>query len=174
MAFEPQLVGTLKLQLFEGSKCVLEKEQHNFLGLPFKRWMLSMGMGLFGYFTRASDGAKYSQFPQYNMISHFILSDNASAVATTETVFPGNVLGWANTATYSGTDTLRGRGINTIESGLQATGLEVKLVFDWPTNAANGTFQTLGFGRLNTGTSAATVNSVSRVLPMKEELQHLE
>lgn len=162
--FNPEIKGHMKLQIFEGSKCVLEKEKDNFLGIAVKRWMLSMGMGLFGYFTRYSASeSKFSQFPQYNMITHFMLTSNTSAVPVDETLFPGALIGWSDYQLYSGTDTKRGT-INITESGLQEGTMELKLVFDWPTHAANGTFGTLGFGRLA---------AVPKIWPLDEQLQHL-
>lgn len=62
----------------------------------------------------------------------------------------GNVIGWANKSTYSGSDAHRGT-INTAES--YATNDKVHWVFDWPTHAANGTFQTILWGNIDTGTT---------------------
>lgn len=66
----------------------------------------------------------------------------------TDDPFPilGNMVGWSNKNTYSGADTQRGT-INLSETNI---GMEdyhrIHLVFDWPTHAANGTFQTIVFG----------------------------
>jgi len=56
---------------------------------------------------------------------------------------PGMQIGWANKSTYSGSDTMRGTP-NTAES--YATNNRIHWVFDWPTHAANGTFQTIIWG----------------------------
>lgn len=52
----------------------------------------------------------------------------------------GNLIGWANKSTYSGSDTQRGSP-NSSES--YANDTRIHWVFDWPTHAANGTFQTI-------------------------------
>ena len=52
----------------------------------------------------------------------------------------GDVKGWSNKSAYSGADTKRGTP-NFAESTLWANPNEIKWVFDWPTHAANGTFQ---------------------------------
>jgi len=56
---------------------------------------------------------------------------------------PGVLIGWANKSTYTGSDTQRGTP-NTAES--YANNSQIHWVFDWPTHAANGTFQTLIWG----------------------------
>jgi len=56
---------------------------------------------------------------------------------------PGKMIGWANKSTYQGTDTLRGTP-NTAES--YANNTKIHWVFDWPTNAGNGTFQSIIWG----------------------------
>lgn len=55
----------------------------------------------------------------------------------------GSVTGWADKTPYSGSDVYRGT-INTAES--YATNDKVHWVFDWPTHAGNGTFQTIIWG----------------------------
>lgn len=56
---------------------------------------------------------------------------------------PGIQIGWADKSIYSGSDTMRGTP-NTAES--YATNNRIHWVFDWPTHAANGTFQTIIWG----------------------------
>jgi len=63
--------------------------------------------------------------------------------ASTSDGNPGVQIGWANKSTYSGSDTMRGTP-NTAES--YATNNRIHWVFDWPTHAANGTFQTIIWG----------------------------
>lgn len=53
---------------------------------------------------------------------------------------PGQQVGWASKSTYSGSDTQRGSP-NASES--YANNTRLHWVFDWPTHAANGTFQTI-------------------------------
>jgi len=56
---------------------------------------------------------------------------------------PGKMIGWANKSTYQGTDPQRGTP-NTAES--YANNSRIHWVFDWPTNAGNGTFQSIIWG----------------------------
>ena len=60
----------------------------------------------------------------------------------------GVAIGWCNKAAYSGSDIFRGT-LNTAES--YASNDKVHWVFDWPTHSANGTFQTIVWGRIATG-----------------------
>lgn len=55
----------------------------------------------------------------------------------------GNTVGYADGDLYTGSDTLRGT-INSAESNVTENG--VKMVFDWPTHAANGTIRSIQFG----------------------------
>lgn len=58
----------------------------------------------------------------------------------------GALVGWSNKSTYSSTDTQRGA-INLSETNISMEDYtRIHLVFDWPTHAANGTFQTIVFG----------------------------
>lgn len=59
-----------------------------------------------------------------------------------EYLFPGKLLGWANKTVYAGADTMRGTpNINLLDAQPNYT----KWVFDWPTNAANGTIGSVGW-----------------------------
>lgn len=59
-----------------------------------------------------------------------------------EHVFPGKLLGWANKSVYAGADILRGTpNVNLLDAQTNYT----KWVFDWPTNAANGTIGSVGW-----------------------------
>lgn len=72
----------------------------------------------------------------------------------------GQVIGWSNKTNYSGTDTFRGT-INAAES--YTNNERVHYVFDWPTHAANGTFQTIAWGNISsnkiTGSYISTFSS---------------
>ena len=81
-----------------------------------------------------------------NMFERIILT-NASHPEQPEKewLFRGEVIGWASTTeTYSGSDELRGT-INTGESFVDEMNGQVHFVFDFPTHAANGTFQSIYF-----------------------------
>jgi len=69
----------------------------------------------------------------------------------------GQVIGWSDKTNYSGTDTFRGT-INAAES--YTNNERVHYVFDWPTHAANGTFQTIAWGNISNNTYSGTfINS---------------
>lgn len=73
-----------------------------------------------------------------------VLTDSNSSEDATLTYLKGNIIAWADKATpYSGTDGSRGS-VNLSETSLDAAGNgDLHFVFDFPTNAANGTFQTV-------------------------------
>ncbi|HHV74982.1 MAG TPA: hypothetical protein GXX41_10175 [Thermoanaerobacterium sp.] len=80
-----------------------------------------------------------------------------------EEKFPslGELVGWSDQTTYSGSDSLRGT-VNTAESKMNYDDLSrVHFVFDWPTNAANGTFQTIIWGSRNLLSMKITAISVT-------------
>lgn len=137
--------GRARVELYEGGRCVCRREADNFIGLPAKRLMLSVCLLPVGYFM-SNNGVGRGSFPYWNMFTDFMLTDNTSPVPQTATVFPGNLIGYANATAYTGSDTQRGT-LNTAESGFDIQNMVMKFVFDWPTHAANGTFRTVGFGR---------------------------
>lgn len=79
----------------------------------------------------------------------------------------GNLVGWSNIQTYSGSDTLRGT-INIAETSIitDAEGIYTRLhlVFDWPTHAANGTFQTIIFSPVTDPVAALKLFSISNIV----------
>ncbi len=64
----------------------------------------------------------------------------------------GLIVGWSGKNTYAGDDTQRGT-INPVESS--STYNRVHWVFDWATNAGNGTFNTIIWGAYNSGAYAS-------------------
>ncbi|WP_051569338.1 hypothetical protein [Alkaliphilus transvaalensis] len=80
-----------------------------------------------------------------NLFSHLYLTDSMKPEQmTTERVF-GNIIGYAHrNSTYSGTDPLRGT-INTAETRMEIRNNKIRtnFVFDFPTHAANGEFESL-------------------------------
>ena len=71
----------------------------------------------------------------------------------------GKIIGWSDKTNYSGTDTFRGT-INAAES--YTNNERVHYVFDWPTHAANGTFQTIEWGGVSGNAyKSITVSSFS-------------
>jgi len=80
--------------------------------------------------------------PSY-CLNNIILTSSTATPQDIPLQETGSVIGWADKSTYSGSDIYRGT-INTVES--YATNDKVHWVFDWPTHAANGTFQTIIWG----------------------------
>lgn len=147
-----QLGGLVTVQLRnKRGKVIKEIKEHNFLGTIVPEIQNFMQRNVIGfdllngfstsrslvnlqfsgpyvnYFIQLTDSDSY---PDPNLYPHV----NRSSI--------GNLIGYANEATYSGSDTLRGT-INTAESCVTEKG--IKLVYDWPTHAANGTIKSICF-----------------------------
>lgn len=80
-----------------------------------------------------------------------ILTDYNGAESSAEKYVKGTLIGWADKDTaYAGVDAQRGT-INLTESeytfNMQEQKITLKFVFDFPTNAANGTFQSIYWSR---------------------------
>jgi len=100
-------------------------------------------------FFRGCPGTLPSEPGYY--FTHIILTSSTATPQDIPLQETGSVIGWADKTAYSGSDVYRGT-INTEES--YATNDKVHWVFDFPTHAANGTFQTIiwgnkGFGDIN-------------------------
>ncbi len=80
----------------------------------------------------------FGSFP----MSNIILTDyDGPEDPENEIIMRGRVIGWAGKkSTYSGSDTKRGS-LNSSESFVKPG--HIHLVYDWPTHAANGTFQSV-------------------------------
>lgn len=96
-----------------------------------------------------SDPAKVKDFERVDNDSDsplrylVLTNDDSKEEPEKETLLKGDLIGWADRMnTYSGNDTKRGT-INTAESYAEPGHL--RLVFDWPTHAANGTFNSVNF-----------------------------
>ena len=83
----------------------------------------------------------------YNWFNYIYLTDSDKPESSNEQRVMGNVIGYAhrNTA-YSGSDPLQGS-INKAETRFEVTDSKVRLnfVFDFPTNACNGTIESVYF-----------------------------
>ena len=151
--------GLIKVELFEGNKKVDEVNTHNFIAKAVLTDMFKMAMKSLFTQNRKAGGRKF----------HDDINDIFRCMHLTDAVHPedpenewflqGNEIGYAlSDATYVGSDVLRGS-YNEVESF--TTGKKVRMVFDFPTHAANGTFQSIYFS--NRG-SAFTTNLSSNVL----------
>lgn len=84
-------------------------------------------------------------YGSYNAPLKYVVltTDDTKEEPEKETMLKGQVIGWADRATtYSGSSTRQGT-INTSESYGERG--HMHLVFDWPTHAANGTFNSVNF-----------------------------
>ncbi|WP_434565165.1 DKNYY domain-containing protein [Thermoanaerobacterium thermosaccharolyticum] len=138
--------GLVTVELFDAAtkKKVLEAKTENLItsiGYNFLRnQLITSALGLTYTGSKPSFENVFSQIQLY--------SGNEPEI---EEKFPslGDLVGWSNQTTYSGSDTLRGT-VNTAETRMNYDDLSrVHFVFDWPTNAANGTFQTIIWGSRN-------------------------
>lgn len=79
-----------------------------------------------------------------SVFTHLFLTNDASVEdPATERYMKGGVVGWSNKTPYVGADAFRGTP-NAV--GCAASDTFVRWVFDWPTHAANGTFQSINWG----------------------------
>lgn len=132
------MLNTCEIQLFDAEtgklkeQCVAENIINNYVNL-----YASKLLGLYDVLTYLS-----TVFARKTAFGQIVLSDYAGAEDADLASVKGNVVGWADKYTiYAGTDPRRGS-VNLAETNL-VTARKVKFVFDFPTNAANGTFQTV-------------------------------
>lgn len=126
-------------------------EATNFVGPATIRHMKWTQRSLYrNYMSNLGGGGDADTIMPPGPLNAVFLTDSALAEnPPNEYCFPGNLLGWASTsATYAGSDTLKGTP-NT--ATLDAQPGYTKWVFDWPTNAANGTIRSVGFGLITRG-----------------------
>jgi hypothetical protein len=138
MDYKQLFEGKVTLQLFGAKTQKLEQEiiANNFAAnqtIRYNDWLqrntIKNGLSAIG----VSD-TDYSPHQAANAI---VLTDsNLAESASTEWYMPGKTIGYALKSTYAGTDIWRGT-VGTLD--LLATSTSTKWVFDWPTNAANGT-----------------------------------
>jgi outer membrane protein assembly factor BamB len=136
---DSKIRGIVKVNLFDkdSGKKILEAKTENIitaLGYEYFRWAIQDGI------IRNSSFTKPTFNNPFNMIALYSANEPEK-----DEPYPneGNLVGYSNLYTYSGTDTLRGT-INLSESNINYNKyLRIHLVFDWPTHAANGTFQTI-------------------------------
>jgi len=132
--------GIATIQLFDAKTGALELEAktHNIIYQAVYDWLKSYQWDKFcaGAFNKTNTYQGY-----FNM-DNIYLTTSTLPENTPYNLFnyDGITIGWANKATYSGSDTQRGTP-NSAET--YANDEKIHWVFDWPTHAANGTFQTI-------------------------------
>jgi len=142
--------GKVTIQLFEQGKVVKKVEKCNFIGIPGKRWLMSCALTQLANFIQSNTATKKVNISSNNMFERLVLTDNTETVLPTALEIPGNLVGYADDTVYAGEDETRGT-ININDSGLDIDNMELSLVFDFATDKANGTFQTLGFKKDTSG-----------------------
>lgn len=97
-------------------------------------------------------GSSDTDYSPHQATQALVLTDSGlSEDPTNEWQMPGGLIGYAIKSTYAGSDIYRGTPNVT---QLEATAAYSKWVFDWPTNAANGTIRSVGWvGIQNTSAS---------------------
>jgi len=142
--------GRANVYIYNARTGALEVEAHtpNIIYPEVYQWLRSYQWDKFcaGAFNKTNSYSGYwemdnifltaSDKPETERIN--ILNYNATGTGN-----PGQLIGWANKSTYSGSDTQRGTP-NSVET--YANNSRVHWVFDWPTHAGNGTFQTIIWG----------------------------
>ena len=142
--------GRANVYIYNARTGTLEVEAHtpNIIYPEVYQWLRSYQWDKFcaGAFNKTNSYSGYwemdkifltaSDKPETERVN--ILNYNATGTGN-----PGQLIGWANKATYSGSDTQRGTP-NSAET--YANDEKIHWVFDWPTHAANGTFQTIIWG----------------------------
>lgn len=142
------LGGKLEVRVFNKSGDIVQQQvKHNFIGKDFQE-LLKIGMREIFYrgLTTKGNMINYNQFNSLgNPLSVMLLTDATHGESpTTERFIRGNTVGYAYTDdTYGESSDVRGN-INTEESITEPD--RIRLVYDFPTNTANGTFQSIYFG----------------------------
>jgi len=139
--------GIATVQLFDAKTGALELEAktHNIIYQAVYDWLKSYQWDKFctGAYNKTNTYDGYWEMDNIYLVTSAKPESERVDIFTydaTQNGNPGQQVGWANKSTYSGSDTQRGSP-NASES--YANNTRIHWVFDWPTHAANGTFQTI-------------------------------
>lgn len=144
MEYKQLFEGKVTLQLINAKSHKLEQEisTQNFAAnqtIRYNDW-LQRNVIKTGLSTIGVSDTDYSPHQAANAI---VLTDSLlSESASTEWYMPGKTIGYGLKSTYAGTDIWRGT-VGTTD--LLANSTSTKWVFDWPTNAGNGTIASVGW-----------------------------
>ncbi|MBE2905861.1 hypothetical protein HPJ93_05350 [Anoxybacillus flavithermus] len=157
--------GVHTIELFDAltGKLVERVESENFISKVMEE--LQRQAALFAFLTDSMSGESSIQYngPRYDLARYDVVFQNFDMSWVTRGDFPmswivltdydgpedpeneiimrGRIIGYADRYnTYVGSDTKRGT-LNTAESFIEPQ--HIHLVYDWPTHAANGTFQSV-------------------------------
>ena len=139
--------GIATVQLFDAKTGALELEAktHNIIYQDVYDWLKSYQWDKFctGAYNKTNTYGGYWEMDNIYLVTSAKPESERVDIYTydaTQNGNPGQQVGWASKSTYSGSDTQRGSP-NASES--YANNTRLHWVFDWPTHAANGTFQTI-------------------------------
>lgn len=146
--------GFVKLELFDDltGKKIEEITSENFISNYVYQYWDQLMRKSFIYHDGSLQGALtgFSTLLPFPFQTFVLLDYNKPEDAENERIAPGKVVGYATRSTYSGSDTKRGS-INLTESFANAE--QLHYVFDFPTHAANGTFQSLAWAAASAGSN---------------------
>ena len=144
--------GFVKLELFDDltGKKIEEITSENFISKYVYQYWEQLMRRSFIYHdeSRQGDLSGFSTLLPFPFQTFVLLDYNKPEDPQNESVALGKLIGYATRSTYSGSDTKRGS-INLAESFANAE--QLHYVFDFPTHAANGTFQSLAWVAASAG-----------------------
>jgi len=148
--------GFATVELFNesGKKVLEEKSENSLTYLETNRLIWNVKRDFYTGHPSGALGEPY--YPIYNLI----LDSSTDPIIYTSSMLCKNIstiIGWSSKGTYSGSDTLRGT-VNPVES--YWTNEKVRWVFDFPTHAANGTFQRVVWGSYREGSNVYNYTTI--------------
>lgn len=139
--FQPK--GLIKVELFEDDKVVEEINTHNFISKGVLDTIFKAKMRDVFTDKRVTGGTLISDWFEDAFSQISLTTANHPESPETEWLRAGELIGYAySDITYSGSSPLQG-GYNSTESFTRPE--HVRMVFDFPTNVANGTFESVYF-----------------------------
>lgn len=141
--FNPR--GLIKVELFDDltKKKVEEIKTHNFISVGLKNHLMKLAMKSLFTNYRNTGGVNFYGNINDPFNCMYLTDASHSEQPNSEWLLKGRKIGYAYTnGTYSGSDTMRGS-YNAEESFTRLD--QVRIVVDFPTHAANGSFQSIYF-----------------------------
>ena len=139
-----RIKGKITVELIEAKtgKVVEKQEKDNFIALGGKQYLQYLQRKNFKDQVEVLGPADSdSDYLPINPFDAIVLTDSADPAAPNdEWSVPGSLVGYSTKATYSGSDDKRGSPNPSLS---EAEDTYTKWVFDWPTQAANGTINSV-------------------------------
>lgn len=138
--------GNLTVELRNADTGRLEEKQetHNFIsqsGIRYIKWL--QRANYFKDQVSVLNTPVDTDFAPINPFATIVLTSSTKTPdSANEGIFDGKLIGYAAKSVYNGADTLRGTPNVALS---QATSTYTRWVFDWATNAANGTIGSVGW-----------------------------